>query len=90
MKKTVEIECVGIQDIQEIIEDAAAVMQLGNYVGVKLSNREGICEVLVYIMLGKWDSVRQFDYIYIFLATDSPYDVAEMNRCKNTLKNLLA
>ena len=89
MKKTVEIECVGIQDIHEIIEDAAAAMQLGHYVSVKLANRVGICEVLVYIMLGKWDSVRQFDYIYNFFATDSSFDVNEMNRCKNTLKNLL-
>ena len=45
MKKIVEVEYVGIEDIQEIIESAYAVMREGHYVNVQIS--QGVFDVSV-------------------------------------------
>lgn len=89
MKKTVELEYVGIEDVQEIIDDAYALMKEGHYVMCTISN--GVAEPLVSvsIMLGGYNSEKSMDYCFNFFMTDKESDVKIMNECKNTLKNLL-
>ena len=90
MRKTIEVEYVGIEDVQEIMDDALAIMKEGNYANVGFSNYENEkVLVRVHIMIGGFDSEREYDYDYSFYMTDRHDDVEEMNACKSVMKNLL-
>ena len=89
MKKTIEIEYVGIEDVWQILEYSRAVMSRGHYVNFSISNTESIPLVWVKIMLGGFVDSGNYDYSYMFYITDKENDVAVMNKCKSTLKNLL-
>ena len=89
MKKTIEIEYIGIEDVWQILEYSRAVMSRGHYVNFSINNTEGIPLVLVKIMLGGFVDSGNYDYSYMFYITDKENDVAVMNKCKSTLKNLL-
>lgn len=89
MKKTIEIEYVGFGDVQQILEYSRAVMSRGHYVNFSISNVEGITLVCVKIMLGGFVDSGNYDYSYMFYMSDKENDVAVMNKCKSTLKNLL-
>lgn len=85
-----EVEYVGIEDVQEIMDDAFAIMKEGHYANVEVSNyRNDIALVRVHIMIGGFDSEREYDYDYSFYTTDKYEDVEEMNACKSVMKNLL-
>ena len=90
MKKTIEVEYVGIEDIQEIMDDAFALMKLGHYVSAEFDSLFGKPVVRVRIMLGGWDKDKEYDYEYKFDVDDDEESVLMMNSCKNTIKNLLA
>lgn len=87
MKKTVEVEYVGIEDVQEIADDALACIKEGHYVLVTISGESRVL-VSVYVTLNGYRD-GESDYTYNFCIGDDERDVAEMNKCKNTLKNLL-
>ena len=89
MKKTIEIEYIGIEDVWQILEYSRAVMSRGHYVNFSISNAEGIPLVCVKIMIGGFVDSGNYDYSYMFFMTDKENDVAVMNKCKSTLKNLL-
>ena len=89
MRKMVEIEYVGIEDVQEILDDARAVMDVGHYVNVSISNVGEPPLVTVSIILDGFGCSASYDYSYSFYMSDDEDDVALMNSCKNTLKNLL-
>lgn len=90
MKKIVEVEYVGIEDVQEIMDDAYACMREGHYVGVSLSNCGDEPLVSVNIIVGGYYEGKETDYSFIFMMSDSERSVKEMNECKSVLKNLLA
>ena len=89
MRKMVEIEYVGIEDVQEILDDARAVMSVGHYVNVSISNVGEMPLVTVNIILDGFVSSANYDYSYWFYMSDEESEVALMNSCKSTLKNLL-
>ena len=89
MKKTIEIEYVGIEDVWQILEYSRAVMSRGHYVNFSINNTEDIPLVCVKIMLGGFSDSANYDYSYMFYISDKENDVAVMNKCKSTLKNLL-
>lgn len=90
MKKTVEVEYVGIEDVQEIIDDAYALTLLGHFVAVRMSNSNGEkILVSIDIMLDGWRESRDCDYQFMFFVTDDKRDVDDMNKCKNIIRNLL-
>lgn len=93
MRKMVEIEYVGIEDVQEIMDDAYAVMQsTDHYVNVEMSNFSKVEPPLVQckIIIGGYDYDKGYDKDYYFYMSDNESDVAKMNSCKSALKNLLA
>ena len=89
MKKTIEIEYIGIEDVWQILEYSRAVMSRGHYVNFSISNAEMLPLVCVKIMLGGFVDSGNYDYSYMFYMTDKENDVAVMNKCKSTLRNLL-
>ena len=89
MKKTIEIEYVGFEDVQQILEYSRAVMSRGHYVNFSISNAEGIPLVCVKIMIDGFVDSGNYDYSYEFYMSDKENDVDTMNECKYTLKNLL-
>ena len=90
MKKTVEVEYVGIEDVQDIIDDAYALTLAGNFVSVTMSNYNGEKTIVsIIIMLGGWERDKAHDYSFTFAITDDKRDVDEMNKCKNALLYLL-
>ena len=89
MRKRVEIEYVGIEDVQEILDDARAVMNVGHYVNVSIGNVGELPLVTVNIILDGFVSSASYDYSYSFYMSDDESEVALMNSCKSTLKNLL-
>lgn len=89
MKKTVEIEYVGIEDVQEILDDAFAVIQAGNYASIQLNDTCGNPTVYVTVMVGGFDQNHDYDYDCMFCLGEDKKDVATMNECKNFLRNLL-
>ena len=89
MKKMIEIEYVGFEDVWQILEYSRAVMSRGHYVNFSINNTEGIPLVCVKIMLDGFVDGGNYDYSYMFYVTDKENDVAVMNKCKSTLKNLL-
>ena len=90
MKKTVEIEYVGIEDVQEILDDAYAVMREGHYVSVSVANVSKGILVSINIILGGFDASKAFDYMIGFYVSENENDVSEMGKCKSVLKSLLA
>ena len=89
MKKTIEIEYIGIEDVWQILEYSRAVMSRGHYVNFSISNTEVIPLVNVKIMLGGFVDSGNYDYSYMFYMSDKEHDVAVMNKCKSMLRNLL-
>ena len=89
MRKMVEIEYVGIEDVQEILDDARAVMSVGHYVNFSISNVGESLLVVVGIILDGFEKNTRYDYEYSFYMSDNENEVATMNSCKSTLKNLL-
>ena len=89
MKKTIEIEYVGFEDVWQILEYSRAVMSRGHYVNFSISNIEEIPLVSVKIILGGFVDSGNYDYSYAFYISDKENDVAVMNKCKSMLKNLL-
>ena len=89
MKKIIQIEYVGIEDVQEILDDARAVMSVGHYVNVSIANVGALPLVSVNIILDGFVSSASYDYSYSFYMSDEESEVALMNSCKSTLKNLL-
>lgn len=89
MKKTVTVEYVGIEDVQEIFDDAYAVMREGHYVNISITN---VSEPMVNvgIMLNGFEVCKERDYDFTFYMSDEKIDVREMDKCKNVLKNLLS
>lgn len=91
MKKTVIVEYVGIEDIQDIMDDAYALMRDGHYVNVEMHNiNTDKISIEVMIKLDGWDANKLYDYDFRFYMSDEEFDVNTMNECKNTMKNLLA
>ena len=89
MKKTIEIEYIGIEDVWQILEYSRAVMSRRHYVNFSINNAEGIPLVCVKIMLDGFVDSGNYDYSYEFYMTDKENDVAVMNKCKSMLRNLL-
>ena len=89
MKKTIEIEYIGIEDVWQILEYSRAVMSRGHYVNFSIRNTEWIPLVCVKIMLYGFVDSGKYDYLYMFYMTDKENDVATMNKCKSMLRNLL-
>ena len=89
MKKTIEIEYVGIEDVCLILEYSRAVMSRGHYVNFSISNPEGIPLVCVKIMLDGFVVSGNYDYSYEFYISDKENDVTTMNNCKSMLRNLI-
>ena len=88
MKKTVEVEYVGIEDVHDIIDDVAEVIKLGHYASVQLNEVGGSLYIAVYIMIGGFDKRKEYDYQFSFALTDSESDIKKFTACRNTLKNL--
>ena len=88
MKKTVEIEYVGIEDVQDIMDDAYALMKCGRYVGFEMSNLSSP-KISVQVWLGGWEVGKNMDYGFEFSMSDDAKDVEEMNRCQFVLRSLL-
>ena len=89
MKKTIEIEYIGIEDVWQILEYSRAVMSRGHYVNFSINNAERIPLVCVKIMLDGFVDSGNYDYSYEFYITDKENDVDTMNKCKSMLRNLL-
>ena len=89
MKKIVEVEYVGIEDMQDILDDVYALQREGHYVSFEMANISDCTKVSIQIMLDGWTLNRSYDYEYAFYVTDKSMDVKQMNDCKNALKNLL-
>ena len=89
MKKVIEVEYVGIEDIHELIEDVAVLIKCGHYAGLQLNENCGKPYVHVYIMIGGFDEEKSYDYDYSFRFGDNPNDIKQMNECKGTINNLL-
>lgn len=88
MRKTVEIEYVGIEDLQDIMDDAYALMRAGHYVSISFSNvGKPLC--YVYIMIGGFSNNKEYDYCFNFYMTDEESEVEEMNKCRSIINNLL-
>ena len=85
----VEIEYVGIEDVQEILDDARAVMSVGHYVNVSIGNVGELPLVTVNIILDGFVSSAKYDYSYMFYMSDDEDDVTIMNDCKKELIKLI-
>lgn len=90
MRKTVEIEYVGIEDIQEITDDLYGLMRDGHYASIDISNVGDAVLVIVLIRLNGFDFDQKYDYKFSFYMTEDVDDLKAMNECKSILKNLLA
>lgn len=89
MKKTIEIEYVGIEDVWQILEYSRAVMSRGHYVNFSIHNIEGIPLVCVEIMLDGFVVSGKYDHSYMFYMSDKENDFITMNKCKSMLRDLL-
>ena len=91
MKKIMEVEYVGIEDVQEIIDYACAIMQKSeHYINVELSNyRPEKVLVRCYIQLYGFNPESELDNNFLFYMTEDSAEVDVMNECKDTLKKLL-
>ena len=93
MKKMVEVEYVGIEDLQDIMDDLFALQKLGHYASLEIRNL--YCEthetrIEVSIMLNGWDMNKEYDHHFVFFMNDNEDDVNCMNMCKSILINLLS
>lgn len=89
MKKMIEIEYVGIKDVQEILEYAKSVMSRGHYINVSISNVGELPMVNVNIILDGFSRSASYDYSYSFYMSDEEDEVAIMNDCKKELIKLI-
>lgn len=89
MKKVIEVEYVGIEDIHELIEDVAVLIKCGHYASIQLNENCGKPYVHVYIMIGGFNEQKNYDYDYSFRFGDNSNDIKQMNECKSTINNLL-
>ena len=89
MKKMIEIEYVGIKDVQEILKYAKAVMSRGHYINVSIGNVGELPLVTVNIILDGFVSSAKYDYSYTFYMSDDKDEVAIMNDCKKKLIKLI-
>lgn len=90
MVKNVDIQCVGIEDVHELVEDVAVLnTECGHYASIELNDICGNLHVSVYIMLGGFVEGKSYDYVYSFGFGDDPYNIKKMNECKSTINNLL-
>lgn len=89
MIKTVDIEYVGIEDIQEIIDDIYAVIKEGHHATFHMMPVINAIYIDVNIMIGVFDVNKDFDYKFTFAITDKDEDINAMNDCKRVLKSLL-
>lgn len=89
MRKTVEVEYVGIEDLQEILDDAYAVIKEGHHVFFNVNSMSTGIRADIYIMLGGFETNKEYDFAFSFRMTDEAADVQRMNECKHVLKNLL-
>ena len=90
MIKTVEIEYVGIEDIQEITDDIYGVIKEGHYASIDIGSVGDEVYVKVLIMLNGLDIYKDYDYMFAFYMSERSNDLKTMNECKSILKNLLA
>ena len=90
MIKTVEIEYVGIEDIQEITDDIYAVIKEGHYASIDIGSVGDEVYVKVLIMLNGLDIYKEYDYTFAFYMSERSDDLKTMNKCKSILKKLLA
>ena len=88
MKKTVEVEYVGIEDLQDILDDIYAIQREGHFVAFRMSNTSDVF-ISIDIYLNGWGTNKDADFAYCFYVDDKEDTVKIMNECKNTLKNLL-
>ena len=89
MIKTVEIEYVGIEDIQEITDDIYAVIKEGHHVYFNMMSSGNITYIDISIMLHGFNPDKSYDFKFQFAMTDNVDDVKIMNDCKSVLNNLL-
>lgn len=89
MRKTVEIEYVGIEDVMELIEDAYELQKEGHYVSVELMECSGEPMCRVVVQRGGFDESKSYDIYITFYISDDGYNVQKMNEAKCYLKNLL-
>ena len=89
MRKTIEIEYVGVEDIQEIIDDIYAVIKEGHHATFHMMPVINVIYIDVNIMIGVFDVNKDFDYKFTFAITDKDEDINAMNDCKRVLKSLL-
>lgn len=91
MKKMMEVEYVGIEDVQEIVDYACAIMQKSeHYINVEVSNyRTKNVFVKCYIQLYGFNPESEIDHSFLFYMKDDKAEVDVMNECKDTLKKLL-
>ena len=84
MIKTVEIEYVGIEDIQEIIDDIYAVIKEGHYASIDIGSVGDEVYVKVLIMLNGLDIYKDYDYTFAFYMSERANDLkAEAEALKN-------
>ena len=89
MIKTVEIEYVGIEDIQEIIDYIYKVIKEGHHVYFNMMSSGNITYIDISIMLHGFNPDKSYDFKFQFAMTDNVDDVKIMNDCKSVLNNLL-
>ena len=89
MIKTVDIEYVGIEDIQEIIDDIYAVIKEGHHATFHMMPVTNAIYIDVNIMIGGFDVNKDYNYKFTFAITDKDEDINAMNDCKSVLNNLL-
>ena len=89
MIKTVDIEYVGIEDIQEIIDDIYAVIKEGHHATFHMMPVTNAIYIDVNIMIGGFDVNKDYDYKFTFAITDKDEDINAMNDCKSVLRSLL-
>ena len=89
MIKTVEIEYVGIEDIQEITDAIYAVIKEGHHVYFNMMSSGNITYIDISIMLHGFNPDKSYDFKFQFAMTDNVDDVKIMNDCKSVLNNLL-
>lgn len=89
VKKTIEIEYVGIEDVQEILDDINAVINEGHHVSFNLMPTGNTIYVDIYIMLNGFYPDKSYDFKFQFAITGNKEDVKTMHDCKTVLKNLL-
>lgn len=89
MIKTIDIEYVGIEDVQDIIDDICGVIKEGHHVYFNMMSSGNITYIDVFIMLHGFNPDKSYDFKFQFAMTGNDDDVNTMNDCKTVLKSLL-